>query len=138
MIYFTSDIQFGNYNYSIKRGFNNIHEMDETIIYEWNTVITKTDIVYSLGNLGSFVYLPRLNGSIINLQIDNNKFITQLIKIGKYNLVLSYFALHTISNHINIHGNHEQCIDRICVSYDLHDGQLISSRDVIESVRTNG
>lgn len=69
-IYLIADTHFNHTNI-IKycdRPFNNVKEMNETIINNWNKVIGKDDIVYHLGDLGlgSFDELKgifdRLNG----------------------------------------------------------------------------
>lgn len=53
MIYFTSDLHFCHdrgflYN---PRGFNNIDEMNETIVRNWNDVAEDDDDIYVLGDL---------------------------------------------------------------------------------------
>ena len=70
MIYFTADTHFGHAN-MIKyanRPFNNAHEMDETLIRNWNLRVTDKDKIYHLGDFGfgSPLFLrsiiERLNG----------------------------------------------------------------------------
>lgn len=53
MIYFTSDLHFGHDKLFLygPRGFTNIQEHDETIIKNWNSIVTPDDIVYVLGDL---------------------------------------------------------------------------------------
>jgi len=72
MIYFISDTHFGHANI-IKytdRPFQSVEEMDETLIYNWNSIVKKGDTVYHLGDfcLGSLdtflKYIKRLNGNI--------------------------------------------------------------------------
>lgn len=70
MKYFTSDLHFGHKNI-IKyedRPFSSVEEMDEFLIYKWNSKVGKNDEVYILGDFG-FVsgtraneLLDRLNG----------------------------------------------------------------------------
>lgn len=53
MIYFTSDLHLGHnkdFVYEV-RGFNDIIQMEETIIKNWNNIITPEDTVYILGDL---------------------------------------------------------------------------------------
>ena len=73
MIYFISDTHFYHSNI-IKycdRSFNNINEMNETIINNWNNIVTKQDTVYHLGDfcLSSDDEIKnvfnKLNGNII-------------------------------------------------------------------------
>lgn len=53
MIYFTSDLHFGHDREFIwgPRGFQSSFEHDETIIKNWNKLITEEDEVYILGDL---------------------------------------------------------------------------------------
>lgn len=70
MKFFTSDLHFGHKNI-IKyedRPFSSTEEMDEYLIYKWNSKVNKNDEVYILGDFG-FVsgaraneLLDRLNG----------------------------------------------------------------------------
>ena len=53
MIYFTSDLHLGHNKSFVyeARGFPSIGEHDETIIQNWNNIITEEDDVYILGDL---------------------------------------------------------------------------------------
>ena len=72
MIYFTSDLHFGhNKEFIYKpRGFNSIEDHDNTIIKNWNNIVTEDDDIYVLGDLmlGDKEYglncLKRLRGKI--------------------------------------------------------------------------
>lgn len=48
MIYFTADTHFGHKNIikHAKRPFNNVTQMDQIIIDNWNTRVNENDIVY--------------------------------------------------------------------------------------------
>lgn len=52
-IFFTSDLWLGRNNIIdiFNRPFKNIKEMDDTIIENWNTIITDEDFVFVLGNI---------------------------------------------------------------------------------------
>lgn len=52
-IYFTSDLHFCHDREFLykPRGFKNIEEMNETIIKNWNSVVSNDDLVYILGDL---------------------------------------------------------------------------------------
>lgn len=77
--FFTSDTHFGHANIIrfCSRPFQNIEEMNEVLIENWNKVVSKDDTVFHLGDFafgGSSVWnsiIPRLNGHI-NLIIGNH------------------------------------------------------------------
>jgi calcineurin-like phosphoesterase family protein len=61
-----SDTHFGHNNVAIHRGFKDAEEMDNHIISNWNSVISKKDVVWMLGDItmekGDYSILDRLNG----------------------------------------------------------------------------
>lgn len=77
--FFTSDTHFGHANIIrfCSRPFQNVEEMNEVLIENWNKVVSKDDTVFHLGDFafgGSSVWnsiIPRLNGHI-NLIIGNH------------------------------------------------------------------
>ncbi|MDX9695412.1 MAG: metallophosphoesterase [Bacteroidales bacterium] len=73
MIFYTADLHFGHKNILeyCDRPFQNVNEMNETLIQNWNNVVTKNDAVYVLGDM-FFYELPaqkqimkKLNGKKI-------------------------------------------------------------------------
>ena len=96
-MFFTSDTHFGQiriFEFS-KRPFKNVKEMEETIVRNWNKLVSKNDTIYHLGDFGDLQTIYKLNGNIIlvlgNYEIkeletnfDNNfeKFKQYLISIG--------------------------------------------------------
>lgn len=75
-IFITSDLHLGHANIIkyCKRPFKDVHEMNKTLVYNWNSTIRKDDIVYFLGDLAygrnSFTdsWLHKLNGKITFLK----------------------------------------------------------------------
>ena len=75
MIYFISDTHFGH-SAMIKFGrpFKDVHEMDKTIIKNWNDTVKDNDLVYITGDFWykgdtpATVYLTRLKGRKILLK----------------------------------------------------------------------
>lgn len=124
MIYFTSDLHFGhdkNFIYK-SRGFNSIKEHDKSIINNWNSIITKDDDVYVLGDLmlgnkeQGLDYLRQLKGKIhivVGNHDTSNKidlYSTKLnnvieikpiiiLKYNKYKFYLSHYP--TITSNLN-------------------------------------
>ena len=49
--FFISDLHLGHENMAIKRGFTCADDMNEHIIKCWNSVISKRDLVYILGDV---------------------------------------------------------------------------------------
>jgi len=78
--YFTSDTHFGHKNIIgyTNRPYKSVFDMDEDIIKNWNNTISKTDLVFHLGDFSfqSDLYVHRLNGKIILIKgnHDNNKY----------------------------------------------------------------
>ena len=64
-----------------KRPYNNLEEMDYTIVSNWNSLIYSQDTVNHLGDFGEPKYIKYLTGKNINLLVgnyDNDDFINQL------------------------------------------------------------
>lgn len=72
MIFFTADTHFQHRNIirHCSRPFDSVEEHDETLISNWNSVVSKRDIVYHLGDFGLappkklYELSLRLNGRI--------------------------------------------------------------------------
>lgn len=140
-IYLTSDLHF-NHNKSFiyePRGFNNIEEMNETIIDNWNSIVRPNDIVYVLGDLmlggnnivSGINLLFQLNGKIkiilgnhdtINRIKAYNDYLFPQAEVigyatmlkGKYTFYLSHFPTRVT--------NFPDCYDRktICLCGHSH------------------
>lgn len=71
-IFFISDTHFGHANIlkfvgqnglPIRGGFHNVHEMNEHMIEQWNSVVRPQDKIYHLGDVTMF---KQLDGRILN------------------------------------------------------------------------
>ena len=137
-LFFTSDTHF-NHQRIISfcdRPFENVEQMNEALIYNWNNTVGAKDIVFHCGDFvfgGSEAWhkiLSRLNGKIYlilgNHEIKNfrqgyaNRFedVSEQITvdIGKKRLILTHYPLlcyhgtwNTEQNHWNIHGHIHIC-----------------------------
>ena len=80
-IWFTSDTHFGHENIIrfCNRPFDNIEEMNKTLIQNWNAVVKPDDTVFHLGDFafgGSNIWnttLDQLNGDIILIQGNHDR-----------------------------------------------------------------
>ena len=94
MIYFTADTHFGHNNIIkiCERPFEDIEQMDNTLINNWNNVVTNNDIVYIVGdfagdNADADYYLDKLNGKkILILGNHDRNWIKKLYKRKNWDL----------------------------------------------------
>jgi calcineurin-like phosphoesterase family protein len=66
-VFFIADLHLGHTNMALKRGFAAVEEHDEYIIKKWNSVVSKRDVTYILGDVtmeksAPYELLDRLNG----------------------------------------------------------------------------
>ena len=129
MIYFISDTHFHHSNIIkyCNRPFKDINKMNEAIISNWNSLITKDDIVYHLGDfcLSNDDEIKnifnRLNGNIILIRGNHDrkpvKFYENIgikvlthapIILDEYKIMLSHVPLPDVKikdGYINLHGH---------------------------------
>jgi calcineurin-like phosphoesterase family protein len=60
------------------RPFKNIHDMNNTIVHRWNSVVSNSDQVYFLGDFcgyrtDPYIWLKKLNGSILFVEGNHDK-----------------------------------------------------------------
>jgi calcineurin-like phosphoesterase family protein len=62
-VFFISDLHLGHKNMAIKRGFEDEEQMNNHIIKSWNSVVTKRDHVFILGDvtMEKVLYYPILS-----------------------------------------------------------------------------
>lgn len=135
MIYFTSDFHFGHRNI-IKfndRPFNNIDEMNNKLIDNYNSIINNKDTVYILGDISfrisieeSNEYIKQLKGNKIivygnhDKNYNDNLFIKKtyfdVLKYNKQKFCLMHYPMlswpgshqGSIQLHGHIHGKYEE------------------------------
>jgi len=121
-IWFTSDHHFNHSNIIkyCERPFSSVHEMNETLIENWNTRIKKRDSVYHLGDFCFYgnvsKIITRLNGHIYLLKGNHDKISSEHhkhfrwikdyyeLKINKQLYVLCHYPM--ISWRRSNHGSH--------------------------------
>lgn len=62
MIFYSSELFFGNEEVAKRRHFQNVDSMNIRIIENWNSIVTQNDKVFILGGIGQFEFLLSLNG----------------------------------------------------------------------------
>ena len=118
MKFYISDLHFGHKNIMSydNRPFFNVGEMNETLITNWNSVVSKGDEVYILGDMfwkneGATDILARLNGRKYlvlgnhdRLNADMNKHFEWVkeyveIKYGDNHIILCHYPIPFFKNH---------------------------------------
>ncbi|HMU99083.1 MAG TPA: metallophosphoesterase family protein [Chitinophagales bacterium] len=127
----------------LREGFNNINHHDEILIQNWNSVVSKNDKVYHLGDIGFRNFsslskiLEQLNGIKVLIKGNHDNF--KLSQYAQYfkdvrayhildKFILSHIPIHDMSLSrwkANIHGHlHELSVpDKryYCVSVEQHN-----------------
>ena len=118
MNYYIADTHFGHANiiHLCNRPFQNVDEMDDVLIKNWNSRVTKKDTVYILGDFAfksksPLEYFNQLNGKKVvilgnhdtdmrkhpekysNIEIYNYLEISDQIKDQTYRLILFHYPL---------------------------------------------
>jgi len=161
MNFYTADTHWDHKNIMkhCNRPFGSVHEMNETLIKNWNSVVGVNDTIYHLGDVGfknTGTILPRLNGRIhlIHGNHDNsttkrnNRFITSSpikeIKIGGIKTVLQHYAMRTwnASFHGSMHlfGHSHGRLPPHGLSFDVGvdswDYMPVSEKQIIDKMAT--
>lgn len=112
-VWFTSDTHFGHKKMLEFRPFETVEEMDDNLIYNWNSRVDKSDRVYHLGDFSFHTreetakILDRLNGMIHLIKGNHDKMLDRFkdrfvsyqdyktVRVGDQRLVLFHYALKT-------------------------------------------
>jgi len=129
---FISDTHFGHENMAIKRGFSSAEEMNEYIIKKWNSVVSKKDVTYLLGDVSmeskKFYYLLNSLNGVKNVVLGNHcrrqdipemlKYVNSVAGMIDYkgSYILTHCPVHPSQLEFrysyNIHGHiHENSLD---------------------------
>jgi len=104
-VFVTSNQQFGRPGAikAYKRSFYDVHEMNESLVESWNSVVSDDDTVYVLGNFAwdpetAELMLSRLNGTIFNITGEYDKAIIELDEnsLGRLDIGLLYNVIEEI------------------------------------------
>lgn len=132
--FFISDLHLGHENMAKHRGFSSSIEHDEHLIEQWNSVVSKKDTVFILGDItmekkDSYPLLNRLKGikKVIMGNHDKPQHIDELKKYVNHCCgTMNYKGL--ILTHIPIH---ESCFEdryKLNVHGHIHDYNLTDER----------
>jgi calcineurin-like phosphoesterase family protein len=88
--WFTSDTHFSHANIIkyCNRPFQDIYEMDRTMVQRWNEVVGPEDTVYHLGDFAmggrhtGFKFLPRLNGTKHLILGNHDRSVSTMLEMG--------------------------------------------------------
>lgn len=136
VVRYYSDPHFGHRNMAIRRGFKDEFEMGEHIVSKWNSVVSKKDVTYILGDITmeksfDYYWLDQLNGikKVILGNHDQPQHVPELLKYVnnvssmRYlkdkehgNIIFTHAPIHPCELNyrytINIHGHvHENTLD---------------------------
>lgn len=98
--FFTSDLHYSHSNvikYS-NRPFKDVTEMNETLIKNWNSVVTQTDEVFLLGDVSftskeiTKIFLHQLNGKI-HLILGNHDQRNKMEYMERFEWIKDYYKL---------------------------------------------
>lgn len=128
MIYYTADLHFASVDIIDKAGrpFSTTEEMDETLIRNWNAVVSADDTVYLVGDIGNHA-LPFPEAQLAQLRghkhlirgnhdtcienqehlLDYFETVTDFLEIddGAVHITLCHYPLVYIQNGYMIHGH---------------------------------
>lgn len=160
--FFTADLHLGHTNVLeyCNRPYANVNEMDESIIDKWNSVVTRGDTVFVVGDFAwnnPEYYLKRLNGTVILIAGGHdyrwmNKFHlfyhvydARTIQIHGQTIVMSHFCFrvwnksHYNSWHLygHSHGNLEPIGKSWDVGIDANNYGPPLSYDQIREIMAN-
>lgn len=127
-IWFTSDTHFYHRNiikYS-DRPFENIYEMNDKIIANWNSVVKPGDTVYFLGDFSfcskawSIELFKRLNGEVILIKGNHDGNNQRMLDIGfkevHYSMTMEIAGEQVLLNHYPYQGKEAEARETECVS----------------------
>lgn len=136
-VYVIADLHLGHKKLAQVRGFSSVEEHDQKLVDNWNSVVTKKDVVYVLGDVFRVERLSDMRG-IKKLTLGNHdqyppeRYLKYFTKIASYyeydNCLLSHIPIHPCQfprYRKNVHGHmHTHDIDDpfyVCVSAEQID-----------------
>ena len=133
--YFISDLHLGHENMAIKRGFSCADEMNEHIVKCWNSVISKKDIVFILGDVTmekvrDYPFLSTMKGlkTVVLGNHDQPQHVTELLKyVNKVGGMITYKKT-AILTHCPIHPSELEYRFKYNIHGHVHENSLNDPR----------
>lgn len=162
-VWYTSDLHLGHANIIkyCNRPFEDVEEMDEILIKNWNKVVKTGDIVYHVGDFCFRTpehYIKKLNGKIVFIRGSHDKIIESLLYkdsvvitkpvMDEYGnprpLVMSHYAMRSwsMSHYASWHifGHHHGKLEPYGLSFDVGvdcwDYYPITIQEIAEKMAT--
>jgi len=130
-IFFTSDCYFGRKLTAVEREFEDEDAMMDTYVQNWNSRVSKNDIVYHLGNfswdpLSCEAAMALLNGKITFLggQYDSHLPEMSLIKLKRHNVLYGAIAVLPEENIVISHWPLQDWPGKAEGAIHVHGGSL--------------
>jgi len=138
---FIADLHFGHKWMAEHRGFSDIHQHDEHIVNQWNSVVNKKDIVYILGDItmesaDHYYRLDAMNGrkKVVLGNHDNPRHVPELLKyveevsgmVNYKGIWLTHCPVHERELEYRISRNiHGHIHEHVIMDSEICDGDLL-------------
>jgi calcineurin-like phosphoesterase family protein len=142
---FIADLHLSHLNMALHRGFSTVEEHDEHIIAKWNSVVSKRDVTYILGDVtmeksAPYPLLDRLNGMkhVVMGNHDRRQDVKKLLEyvesvagmIQYKGVMLTHCPIHPMELDYrfnkNIHGHiHEKQVMKMLDGWEEPDSRYI-------------
>lgn len=145
IVRFIADLHLSHANMALHRGFATVEEHDEHIIAQWNSVVSKRDVTYILGDVtmekkSPYALLDRLNGvkHVVLGNHDRRQDVPHLLQhvesvggmIQYKGIMLTHCPIHPMELDYrfnkNIHGHiHEKVVMKMLDGWEEIDDRYI-------------
>ena len=145
IVRFIADLHLSHANMATRRGFATVEEHDEHIIEQWNSVVSKRDVTYILGDVtmekkSPYILLDRLNGvkHVVLGNHDRRQDVPHLLQhvesvggmIQYKGIMLTHCPIHPMELDYrfnkNIHGHiHEKVVMKMLDGWEETDDRYI-------------
>jgi len=152
-VFFIADLHLSHTNMALKRGFATVEEHDEYIIEKWNSVVSKRDVTYILGDVtmeksSPYPLLDRLNGikHVVLGNHDRRQDVKKLLEhvesvagmIQYKGVMLTHCPIHPMELdyrfNYNIHGHiHDKVVTKDIYEYGYKTNTIPDERYICVS-----